>query len=51
VRDKSTKQVASAAGEGASAALMIREYLFYALSRLQPSMQRCNELQRLAGFN
>lgn len=27
VRDKSTKQVASAAGEGASAALMIREYL------------------------
>jgi thioredoxin reductase (NADPH) len=26
-RDKSTKQVASAAGEGASAALMIREYL------------------------
>jgi len=27
VRDKSTKQVASAAGEGASAALMIREFL------------------------
>jgi len=27
VRNKSTKQVASAAGEGASAALMIREYL------------------------
>jgi thioredoxin reductase (NADPH) len=27
VRDKSTKQVASAAGEGASAALIIREYL------------------------
>ena len=27
VRDKSTKQVASAAGEGASAALMVREYL------------------------
>lgn len=27
VRDKSTKQVASAVGEGASAALMIREYL------------------------
>jgi thioredoxin reductase (NADPH) len=27
VRDKSTKQVASSAGEGASAALMIREYL------------------------
>jgi thioredoxin reductase (NADPH) len=27
VRDKSTKQVASATGEGASAALMIREYL------------------------
>ncbi len=27
VRDKSTKQAASAAGEGASAALMIREYL------------------------
>jgi thioredoxin reductase (NADPH) len=27
VRDKSTKQVASAAGEGASVALMIREYL------------------------
>ena len=27
VRDKSTKQIASAAGEGASAALMIREYL------------------------
>ncbi|MEJ2656339.1 MAG: FAD-dependent oxidoreductase [Desulfobacterales bacterium] len=27
VRDKSTKQVASAAGEGATAALMIREYL------------------------
>ena len=27
VRDNSTKQVASAAGEGASAALMIREYL------------------------
>jgi len=27
VRDKSTKQVASAAGEGTSAALMIREYL------------------------
>jgi thioredoxin reductase (NADPH) len=27
VRDDSTKQVASAAGEGASAALMIREYL------------------------
>jgi thioredoxin reductase (NADPH) len=27
VRDGSTKQVASAAGEGASAALMIREYL------------------------
>ena len=27
VRDKSTKQVASAVGEGASAALIIREYL------------------------
>ena len=27
VRDKSTKQVASAAGEGTSAALTIREYL------------------------
>ena len=27
VRDKSTKQVVSAAGEGGSAALMIREYL------------------------
>lgn len=27
VRDKSTKQVASATGEGASAALMVREYL------------------------
>jgi thioredoxin reductase (NADPH) len=27
VRDKSTKQVASAAGEGATAALIIREYL------------------------
>jgi thioredoxin reductase (NADPH) len=27
VRDKSTKQVASAAGEGTTAALMIREYL------------------------
>jgi thioredoxin reductase (NADPH) len=27
VRDKSTKQVASAAGEGASVALMVREYL------------------------
>jgi len=27
VRDTSTKQVASAAGEGASTALMIREYL------------------------
>jgi thioredoxin reductase (NADPH) len=27
VRDKSTKQVASAAGEGASAALIVREYL------------------------
>jgi len=27
VRDSSTKQVVSAAGEGSSAALMIREYL------------------------
>jgi thioredoxin reductase (NADPH) len=27
VRDRSTKQVVSAAGEGGSAALMIREYL------------------------
>ena len=27
VRDKSTKQLVSAAGEGSSAALMIREYL------------------------
>jgi thioredoxin reductase (NADPH) len=27
VRDKSTKQVVSAAGDGGSAALMIREYL------------------------